>query len=237
MTSKRKIKLSWIAFLWYFLPIVLQFVFTIILFYWKYYLSASILFGLTLMQLVLQNKRLYYKIFKATITEADLKLALKSTSKELNWDPSEIKNGKVITYRRSKRFKLKTERIEIVLSENKLYLNSIKSPTYILGLLPSKRNHENIHLFVLNSAHVVRDENIDKKIEERKYQNLEKLDNDEWKIDKRLEGIIGLSFSIIFLIIQTFLILEIDPENFIPTIFLVLALFFIVYIYFTNDRE
>jgi len=185
--------------------------------------------------LFIQNQqRTYFEEYKGHLSDADFKRAIKLTAKELSWDIVELTNNYAKAFRYPESFGHGEERIIIKKTVHRLLINSMNNPEGNRAGYSSKRNKQNINIFALNAAQILRGEYVEKSIRERKLKKKEAFWNEnEWSFGNIMMRIVGYGLFFLFLLIGGLFILE----NAFAGIFFILVSLIIGFIYIRADLK
>lgn len=196
-----------------------------LLFFGVIFLTVSILIFL------LNKKRTYFEEYKGKLSNADFKKAIKITAKELQWNILKITNDSAKAVRYPEALGNGGEIITIKKTTDKVLVNSIRNFEDSNGF-SSNRNKENVYIFSINAAQILRGEYIEKTIRERKRKKEEHFWNEnEWSFGNIMMRVFGYGLFLFFLLLSIYGIREGAWEG----IFLIFISFAIGLTYIRTD--
>ncbi len=153
--------------------------------------------------------RLFFQEYKSELTDEQFKRAVKATAKELDWQIIELKENYAVAVRYPEPLGNGGEKITIKKTDDKIFINSMGNPDLSRKGYSPKRNRENLNAFLINAAHILKGEEVEKIISKKQKKGEEEFwEESEWTIGKILMRIVGYGLTMIFLLIGIIMIYE-----------------------------
>ena len=171
---------------------------------------ASVLLGLSGLFYWRSRQQLFFHEYRATMTDERFRRAVTVTAGELDWKIITLEKNYAEALRYAETFGIGgSQRIIIKRSSDRLRFNSMANLKMPKPGSLSKRNKENLNVFLRNAAGLLRGEDVELIALERQQQAEEQFwEQSEWTVGGILRRLIGYGLTLLFLLVGALFIYE-----------------------------